>query len=143
MQSIRPIRRISQGGHTNIRSGWMISPMQPVVRMEHATIESYYDNAETITLPVVPRERYTRSTSGLASRGEGIRRMSNPSSQDGERRGLGAERVTVRVRDLAQGLRAMAAIQLAWLDDLGDDPVILTRDFYEVFLVCQQVRRAA
>lgn len=111
--------------------------------MEHATIESYYDNAETITLPVVPRERYTRSTSGLASRGEGIRRMSNPSSQDGERRGLGDERVTVRVRDLAQGLRAMAAIQLAWLDDLGDDPVILTRDFYEVFLVCQQVRRAA
>ncbi len=94
-------------------------------------------------MPVVPRERYTGSTSGSASRGEGVRLMSNPFADNGERGGLGHERVTVRVRDLAQGLRAMAAIQLAWLDDLGDDPVILTRDFYEVFLVCQQVRRAA
>jgi len=127
----------------NIRSGLMISPMHTVIRMEHATIESYYDNAETITLPVVPRERYMGSTSGSANRGEGVRSMPNPFADSGARKGSGQERVTVRVRDLAQGLRGMAAIQLAWLDDLGDDPVILTRDFYEVFLVCQQVRRAA
>ena len=121
----------------------MISPLQPVIRMEHATIESYYDNAETITLPVVPRERYIGSTSGSANPGGGVRSIPNPFADRGVHKGLGHERVTVRVRDLAQGLRAMAAIQLAWLDDLGDDPVILTRDFYEVFLVCQQVRRAA
>jgi len=111
--------------------------------MEHATIESYYDNPETITLPVVPRERHMGSKRSSTNRGEGVRLMPDPFADHGEHKGLGHERVTVRVRDLAQGLRAMAAIQLAWLDDLGDDPVILTRDFYEVFLVCQQVRRAA
>lgn len=53
------------------------------------------------------------------------------------------DRVVVRVRDLTRNLHAMAADQLAWLEDLGDDPVVLTRDFYEVFLACQNIRRAS
>jgi hypothetical protein len=32
---------------------------------------------------------------------------------------------------------------MSWLEDLGDDPIVLTQDFYELFLACQQVRRAS
>lgn len=47
--------------------------------------------------------------------------------------------VTVRVRDIAHGLKSMSDAQLAWIEDLGDDPIVLTSDFYEVFLACQKI----
>jgi hypothetical protein len=109
-----------------------------VIGIECCTLNEQYCYSETVSAPVVekqisrPRERTLDAHGKLVS----VPFPSTGSSM------VPSDRVTVRVRDLAAGLRAMAAMQLAWLDDLGDDPVILTQDFYEVFLACQQVRRA-
>jgi hypothetical protein len=109
-----------------------------VIGIECCTLNEQYSYSETVSAPVIdrrvdlPRERTMDADGRLVS-------LPFPSSSHSM---VSSDRVTVRVRDLAAGLRAMAAMQLAWLEDLGDDPVVLTQDFYEVFLACQKVRRA-
>ncbi|MCU0714784.1 MAG: hypothetical protein MUD03_01525 [Pirellula sp.] len=109
-----------------------------VIGIECCTLNEQYCYSETVSAPVIdrhidlPRERTMDAQGKLVS-------LPFPSTGNSM---VPSDRVTVRVRDLAAGLRAMAAMQLAWLEDLGDDPIVLTQDFYEVFLACQKVRRA-
>jgi hypothetical protein len=52
------------------------------------------------------------------------------------------ESVTLRFRDLLVALMQSKVKQLAWIDDFQDDPVVVTRDLYEVIVALQQYRRA-
>ena len=52
------------------------------------------------------------------------------------------EPVTLRFRDLLVALMQSKVKQLAWIDDFQDDPVVVTRDLYEVIVALQQFRRA-
>lgn len=52
------------------------------------------------------------------------------------------EQVTLRFRDLLVAVMQSKVKQLAWIDDFQDDPVVVTRDLYEVILALQQFRRA-
>lgn len=53
------------------------------------------------------------------------------------------EPVTLRFRDLLVALMQSKMKQLAWIDDFQDDPVVVTRDLYEVIVALQQFRRAS
>ncbi|MFN7732415.1 MAG: hypothetical protein ACK5OB_10960 [Pirellula sp.] len=53
------------------------------------------------------------------------------------------EPVTLRFRDLLMALMQSKMKQLAWIDDFQDDPVVVTRDLYEVIIALQQFRRAS
>lgn len=99
-------------------------------------ISAHYSPAETIT-----GHPASGSAGGYRVMDEAGRTVSVPFTNPVRTRGS-ADQVRVRVRDLVRGLHSMANSQLAWLDDLGDDPVVLTRDFYEMFVACQQIRRA-
>jgi hypothetical protein len=108
-----------------------------VISIQASTISAQYNNAETVSCePVVG------STIGYRVVDDAGKTVSIPFSTK-NRVGFSSDQVRVRVRDLVRGLQGMASSQLAWLDDLGDDPIVLTRDFYEVFLTCQQIRRSA
>ncbi len=109
-----------------------------VIGFEHHSIELQYVNSETFTAQ--PPKRDSESTRSRKVDAEG-RTISVPflNSKITETQ---SEQVTIRVRDLAEGLRAMAQSQLAWIEDLGDDPIVITTDFYEVFQACKQARKA-
>lgn len=116
-----------------------MSQTNRVPKIELSTIETLYDGTETISLP--PKAFVTDQTRVLDTEGNTV---SVPMHRELKRANYsGSNRVTVRVRDITQGLQAMAASQMRWLEDLGDDPIVLTQDFYELFLACQQVRRAS
>ncbi len=107
-------------------------------RIELSTIETHYCGAETISSPA--KVFAAQAVRVLDADGKTV---SVPFQRDFKSTSFQSTKVTVRVRDIAQGLRAMASSQMSWLEDLGDDPIVLTQDFYEVFLACQQVRRAS
>jgi hypothetical protein len=115
----------------------MIHPEHTVVAIDSCTIPFHYNNPETVT-----KDRSESAPTGfrvLDERGQTVSIPFSPGQKPLQESG----NVRVRVKDLVRGLQAMATSQLAWLDDLGDDPIILTRDFYEVFIACQEVRRSA
>jgi hypothetical protein len=102
-----------------------------------ATIPHHYSNSETVTKgvshPVESRRRTDPEGRTMSLR------MDQPTLTSSQNE----EIIKVRVRDLVQDLQQMAATNLTWLEDLGDDPIVLTRDFYEVFLACRHARRAS
>ena len=108
-----------------------------VISIQSSTISAHYNNAETVSC-----EPAVESTFGYRVVDEAGETVSIPFSSK-NRVGYTSDQVRIRVRDLVRGLQGMASSQLAWLDDLGDDPIVLTRDFYEVFVTCQQIRRSA
>ena len=113
-----------------------------VIGIECCTLNEQYCYSETVSAPVVERHIHTPRERTLDATGKVVSVPFPSAGNSMDSSMVPSDRVTVRVRDLTAGLRAMATMQLAWLDDLGDDPVVLTRDFYEVFLACQQMRRA-
>lgn len=107
-----------------------------VISIQSSTIPACYDNAETLTCePAVESKMEYRVVD------EAGNTVSIPFSKKSKL--ASSDQVRVCVRDLVRGLQGMASSQLAWLDDFGDDPIVLTRDFYEVFVTCQQIRRSA
>ncbi|MCU0711798.1 MAG: hypothetical protein MUC43_07035 [Pirellula sp.] len=108
-----------------------------VISIQSSTISAHYNNAETVS-----REPVVESKMEYRVVDEAGKTVSIPFATK-SRLGHSSDQVRVRVRDLVRGLQGMASSQLAWLDDLGDDPIVLTRDFYEVFVTCQQIRRSA
>jgi hypothetical protein len=116
-----------------------MSQTNRVPSIELSTIEALYDGTETVSLPA--KAFATEQLRVLDTEGNTV---SVPFYRDLKKSNfVGSNRVTVRVRDITQGLQAMASSQMRWLEDLGDDPIVLTQDFYELFLACQQVRRAS
>jgi hypothetical protein len=115
----------------------MNHPERSIISIHNSTIGSHYRQMETVT-----SQNAVEPTAGYRVLDEEGRTVSVPFSANNRVR-HSSDQVRVRVRDLVRGLQRMASSQLAWLDDLGDDPIVLTRDFYEVFLTCQQIRRSA
>ena len=52
------------------------------------------------------------------------------------------ETVTIRLCDMLLPLRTASA-RLAWVNDFADDPVVITKDLYEVLLTYQRLKNAA
>ena len=52
------------------------------------------------------------------------------------------ETVTIRLCDMLPSLSSASA-RLAWVNDFADDPVVITKDLYEVLLTYQRAKNAA
>jgi hypothetical protein len=51
--------------------------------------------------------------------------------------------MTVRVRDIMPVLLQAGASRRSWVSDFADDPVVITRDLYEVLVTFERFQRAA
>ena len=51
--------------------------------------------------------------------------------------------VTVRLRDIFPALQRSAATRLAWVNDFADDPIVITKDLYDVLVTYQRFKNAA
>ncbi len=100
----------------------MNKPVFRVVGLDHATCESEYCGTETTTRP--------------SSRDALIAGFSGPS------RSLPST-VTVRLRDMLPTLHRSSSAGLAWVSDFADDPVVITKDLYEVLITYERQKKAA
>lgn len=113
----------------------MNKPVFRVVGLDQATCEAEYVAAETTTKPasIEMLKLYTPPDSPLASKApEPTGVTIHPSNN-----------VTVRVRDIMPALQQSSGNRLAWVTDFADDPVVITRDLYDVLLTFQRMNRAA
>ena len=101
----------------------MNKPVFRVVGLDHATCEAEYCGTETTTKPT--------SIDMMGSR------LYSPPPIDT------VETVTVRIRDIMPALQQSSANRLGWVIDFADDPVVITRDLYDVLLTYQRLKRAA
>lgn len=100
----------------------MNKPVFRVVGLDHATCDDEYCGTETSTRPT-------------------------------EEPMLGAElsifpptmpaTVTVRLRDMLPAFQLATTTRLAWVDDFADDPVVITKDLFDVLLTYQRFKNAA
>ena len=51
--------------------------------------------------------------------------------------------VTVRLRDMFPALQRSTTARLAWVNDFADDPIVITKDLYDVLLTYQRYKNAA
>lgn len=51
--------------------------------------------------------------------------------------------VTVRLRDMFPAIQSAATTRLAWVIDFADDPIVITKDLYDVLLTYQRFKNAA
>jgi hypothetical protein len=51
--------------------------------------------------------------------------------------------VSVRVRDFVPALYKAIQDNAAWIKDFGDDPIVISKDFYDVLLAYERLRKAA
>ncbi len=100
----------------------MNKPVFRVVGLDHATCNSEYCGTETTTTP--------------SSRDTLIAKFAAPSRSS-------PSTVTVRLRDMLPNLQRSTSAGLAWVNDFADDPVVITKDLYDVLLTYERLRRAA
>lgn len=100
----------------------MNKPVFRVVGLDHATCDSEYSGTETTT-KASPRDAL-------------ISRFSAPP------RSLPTT-VSVRLRDVLPTLQRSASAGLAWVNDFADDPVVITKDLYDVLLTYERLKKAA
>lgn len=117
----------------------MIHYSSPMIGFELCTIDACYGFAETLSAPAESLCRPFWGNARERSVDEHGRTVSVPFPHNGAMPPSEVANITVRVRDIALGLKSMSDQQLAWIEDLGDDPIVLTSDFYEVFLACQKL----
>jgi len=101
----------------------MNKPVFRVVGLDHATCDDAYCGTETTTKPT--------SMDAL-----GVRLYSPEPTEC-------IDTVTVRIRDIMQVLQQSATNRLSWVQDFADDPVVITRDLYDVLLTYDRLRRAS
>jgi hypothetical protein len=99
----------------------MNKPVFRVVGLDHATCDEAYFDEETST-----DQGFAPATISQLS----IFQPSEP------------ETVTIRLCDMLPSLTAASA-RLAWVNDFADDPVVITKDLYEVLLTYQRSKNAA
>jgi hypothetical protein len=100
----------------------MNKPVFRVVGLDHATCDNEYDGAETST-PSTNLEVFQAKLS-----------IYSPCEP---------ETVTIRLSDMLAAMPTTASNRLAWVQDFADDPVVITKDFYEVLLTYQRMKKAA
>ena len=107
----------------------MIKPVFRVVGLDQATCDSEYDGAETAT----------RSIQLTLFRGDSAEADSNPKAPSAT---SSTDSVTLRLKDILAVLHQAASNRLSWIRDFEDDPIVVSRDFYEVLLTYQNMKRA-
>jgi len=108
----------------------MNKPVFRVVGLDHATCDEEYIGAETATQPN-SADVFVQNLSIY------------PRPETAQPRPDTAASVTVRLKDLLPALQRSATAQLAWIHDFEDDPIVITRDFYDVLLTYQRLRNVA
>ncbi len=100
----------------------MNKPVFRVVGLDHATCDHEYPGVETSTKP--------NAASILPPQYSAMFR-SEPDT------------VRVRLGDVLPALQASMTARLAWVHDFQDDPILITKDLYDVLLTYQRFRKAA
>lgn len=100
----------------------MNKPVFRVVGVDHATCDDAYFGDETST-----ERNFVEATVTQLS----IYQPSEPQT------------VTIRLCDMLPALQRSASSRLAWVNDFYDDPVVITKDLYEVLLTYQRLKNAA
>lgn len=100
----------------------MNKPVFRVVGLDHATCDSEYDGVETST-PPTRAEHFEAKLS-----------LYTPSTP---------ETVTIRLSDMLAAIPSATSNRLAWVQDFADDPVVITKDFFEVLLTYKRMKNAA
>jgi len=100
----------------------MYKPVFRVVGLDHATCDADYCGTETRTNSV--------SIDTFSAK------LYSPPADF-------VETVTVRIKDIMPALQKSNENRLNWIQDIADDPVVITRDLYEVLLTYQRLRNAA
>ncbi|MEQ1824293.1 MAG: hypothetical protein ABL921_00010 [Pirellula sp.] len=103
----------------------MNKPAFRVVAFDHATCDADYCGTETTTKPCAF---------------DGIK-LHTPFDASPEARPTAT--VTVRIRDIMPALQHAGANKLSWVRDFADDPVVITRDLYDVLLTLERLKRTA
>ena len=101
----------------------MHKPVFRVVGLDHATCDADYCGTVTTT------KQASIDTHGV--------KLYSPTPTET------FESVTVRIRDIMPALLQSSVNRLNWVNDFADDPVVITRDLYEVLLTYQEMKRAA
>jgi len=107
----------------------MIKPVFRVVGLDQATCDSEYHGAETATQPIQL----------TVFRGNSV--AADPSSENPYLT-KSTDSVTLRLKDILPVLNQAASNRLSWVRDFEDDPIVVSRDFYEVLLTYQNMKRA-
>ena len=107
----------------------MLKPVFRVVGLDQATCDSEYDGSETATQPIQL----------TVFRGDSVAVDSN---LDAPCVTNSTESVTLRLKDILPALNQAASNRLSWVRDFEDDPIVVSRDFYEVLLTYQSMKRA-
>ncbi|MCY2984091.1 MAG: hypothetical protein NTY15_10720 [Planctomycetota bacterium] len=100
----------------------MNKPVFRVVGLDHATCDSEYDGVETSTQST--KVELFEAKLGIYSPCE-------------------PESVTIRLCDLLAAIPSTASNRLAWVQDFADDPVVISKDLYEVLLTYKRMKNAA
>lgn len=100
----------------------MNKPVFRVVGLDQATCDEEYCGTETSTQP--------NSTDGFGTE-LSIWPQSEPAT------------VSVRLGDILPALQSSATSRLAWVQDFKEDPVVITKDLYDVLLSFQRLKNAA
>lgn len=107
----------------------MIKPVFRVVGLDQATCDSEYHGAETATQPI--KLTLFRGNSVAADSSSETPYITNSTDS-----------VTLRLKDILPVLDQAASNRLSWVRDFEDDPIVVSRDFYEVLLTYQNMKRA-
>ena len=100
----------------------MNKPVFRVVGLDHATCDDEYCGTETSTRP---------SEEQMLDAELSIFPPTVP------------ETVTVRLRDMLPAFQLSTTARLAWVNDFADDPVVITKDLFDVLLTYQRFNNAA
>jgi hypothetical protein len=103
----------------------MNKPVFRVVGLDQATCDSEYCGTETST----------QSNSPEVSEVFGTELSIWPQSEPAT--------VSVRLGDILPALQRSATSRLAWIQDFTEDPVVITKDLYDVLLNFQRLKNAA
>lgn len=107
----------------------MIKPVFRVVGLDQATCDSEYNGAETATQPIQL----------TLFHGDSVAEDANPEAPCPAN---STDSVTLRLKDILPVLKQASANRLSWVRDFEDDPIVVSRDFYEVLLTYQNMKRA-
>jgi len=100
----------------------MNKPVFRVVGLDHATCDDEYRGAETTTQPTQAKMLETHYSDAHGSEPQTVR---------------------VRLGDVLPTLQASVSARLAWVHDFQDDPIVITKDLYEVLLTYRRFKKAA
>lgn len=109
----------------------MIKPVFRVVGLDQATCDSEYNGAETVTKPIKPGKP---TVLGIFRADSATEHSTVPKSH---------EVITVRLKDILPALNQASANRLSWVRDFENDPVVVTKDLYDVLLTLERLRRTA